>query len=61
MYIAIALPTKPAALTPVVSFSHRIVESVTPREDDLMVINLHIHNWSLKRVLIDPNSLTYIL
>jgi hypothetical protein len=36
-------------------------EGILPHADDPMVITLHIFNWNVKRILVDPGSSTDIL
>lgn len=44
-----------------ISFSQEEDEDIFPYEDDLIVINLQLHYWNVKKVLIDPNSSKDIL
>jgi len=44
-----------------ISFTPDDCEVVVPHDDDPMVVTLQIHNWDVKRVLIDPGSSANIL
>lgn len=44
----------------VVGFSRQNSEGVLAHENDLMVIKVQIHDWSVNQVLIDPVSSTDI-
>lgn len=44
-----------------ISFSRRDSEGVLAHENDPMLIKVHIRDWSIKRVLVDPENLTYVL
>lgn len=61
IHVSNALLTLLRAMVLTVSFSQRDVKDIMPHEDDIMLINLQIYDWSVKRVLIDPNSSAYIL
>lgn len=43
------------------TFPKKYVEKVIPHEEEPMVIKVKIQNWDVKRVLVDPGSLTDIL
>lgn len=42
-------------------FSSRDATSVFPRDNDPMIVMVQYNNWDIKRVLINPRSLAYIL
>lgn len=60
MHVAHAPLTKSRALVITVSFSHIDFEDIIPHENDSIMINLQIHNWNMKRVLIDLDISTNI-
>lgn len=61
MDIASDPPIESRILVPIVSFYHRDANGIIQHEDDPLVIDLQIHDLSLKRVLIDLDISTYIL
>lgn len=61
MHVAIAPPRESKSLVLTVSFSHRDIEGIIPHKDNPMVISLHIQEWSVNKVVIDPGYLADIL
>jgi len=52
---------RPLEQEPDITFIAKDYQGVVPHDDDPMVISLHIFNWNVKRVLIDPGSSVNIL